>query len=232
MSAASPLPHRDRGYELLRGEGIEIGALHQPARLPARCRVHYCDALPAAAAAELFPELDPHDLTPVEFILDLDTQGLAAFTDNRWDFAVLNHVIEHVANPIRVVGELFRVVRPGGFVVISAPDKRYTYDRDRGLTGWDHLYAEYRAGASAVTDEHWLDLLRGGSSEQALARVRARREHAHVWTSATFRDFLGRAFSLLRIRAARRFESDAAENKLEYFTVLQKRRRWRDIIKL
>lgn len=226
------LSHRDFGYRLLDGNGLEIGAFHQPAPLPQRCVVSYCDAVSREEAVKLFPELKFDELVPVQHIVDLDRDGLSAFADNSYDFIVLNHVIEHVANPIKVLAELFRVVKPQGLVVISAPDKNYTFDKTRDLTSFEHLLEEYRQGISQVTDEHYLDFLRGVHPEvfqqdeeklrQALESVKNRREHAHVWDSATFEDFLHKAFDVLEIRAEKRFEHGGQENGFEYFSVWEK----------
>lgn len=227
------LSHRDFGYRLLDGNGLEIGAFHQPAPLPQRCVVSYCDAVAREEAVKLFPELKFDELVPVRHIVDLDKGGLSAFADDSYDFIVINHVIEHVANPIKVVAELFRVVKPRGLVVISAPDKDFTFDKPRDLTSFEHLLEEYRQGISQVTDEHYLDFLRGVHPEvfqqdeerlrQAVESVKNRREHAHVWDSATFEDFLHKAFDVLEIRAGKRFESGGRENSFEYFSVWEKR---------
>lgn len=226
------LSHRDFGYRLLDGNGLEIGAFHQPAPLPQRCVVSYCDAVAPEEAVKLFPELKFDDLVPIQHIVDLDKDGLSAFADDSYDFIVINHVIEHVANPVKVVAELFRVVKPQGLVVISAPDKDFTFDKPRDLTSFEHLLEEYRQGVSQVTDEHYLDFLHGVHPEvfqqdeerlrQAVESVKNRREHAHVWDSASFEDFLHKAFDVLEIRAEKRFESGGRENSFEYFSVWEK----------
>lgn len=56
---------------------------------------------------------------------------------------------------------------------------------------------------------------------QHLAGCVARREHIHVWTSASFRDFLTRSFALLGLRPRLIFDSDGAQNALEYFALFQ-----------
>jgi len=54
----------------------------------------------------------------------------------------------------------------------------------------------------------------------ALAAVRGRREHAHVWDSTSFRSFLERTVALLGLRTAWLHESTGATNRFEYFGVL------------
>jgi SAM-dependent methyltransferase len=221
--------HRQPGYRLLRGEGIEIGALHAPAPLPAGCRVRYVDAITTEEARRLFPEVDAARMVPVGLVTDLDVHGLAGIADNSCDFAVMNHVIEHLANPIRAIEELFRVVRPGGYVVISAPDMRFTFDRGRRLTTAEHLLEEYAEGVDAVGIDHYQEFVHAlmpNLDEQEFARqvslARERREHAHVWNSSTFRTFLTQAHQASRVQARLLCESVGDRNGLEHFSVWEK----------
>ena len=229
----SKLKHRLKGYNFLAGNGLEIGALHLPAQVPLRCKVEYCDAITKEQAIQLFPEVDANQFVEVKHICDLDKDGLSLFEDGRFDFVVLNHVIEHVANPIRVIAELFRVTRDGGFVVVSAPDKNYNpFDQNRPLTPYAHLLEEYITGVVEVTDVHYVELMQAVTPEalslnsdeitNIIKRLRSRHEHAHAWDSPTFADFLTRSFDTLDIVATCVFVSSAEENKLEYFSVWKK----------
>jgi SAM-dependent methyltransferase len=223
--------HRKIAYSLLSGTGIEIGAFHQPANLPNITKVFYCDAVAREDAIKLFPELEFKDLVPVDFIIDLDKSGLVNFEESQFDFVVINHVIEHVANPINVIKELFRVVKPGGFVVISAPDKNFTFDIKRDLTSFEHLYKEFKSNVDIVGDDHFLDFLKGvhpevfdeGDNhpkvEVALGAVRARREHAHVWSTDTFEIFMQQSLEMLGIKSMPLYLSRGDENKFEYFSI-------------
>jgi ubiquinone/menaquinone biosynthesis C-methylase UbiE len=48
----------------------------------------------------------------------------APFADESLDFALLNHVYEHVPDPGRLFEEAYRVVRPGGTVYVTAGNRR------------------------------------------------------------------------------------------------------------
>lgn len=226
------LKHRLRGYELLAGNGLEIGALHQPAPVPAGCTLDYCDAISREDAIKLFPELNSSDLVEVKYICDLDKEQLLPFDRNSFDFVIFNHVIEHIANPIKSIEEIFRITRPEGFVVISAPDKRYIFDKNRCVTSFDHLFEEYKQAVKEVTEGHYVDFLRGvcpevfdqndGELRRILGNVRQRREHAHVWTSEMFKEFLDLSFEILDIRGRCLYESTGDDNKFEYFAVFKK----------
>jgi SAM-dependent methyltransferase len=223
---------RTPGWALLRGRGLEIGALHEPAPLPDVCEVEYVDAITRAQAAALFPEVDAALMVEPRHIRDMDGDGLIGFADGSYDFVVLSHVIEHLADPMAALAEIFRVLKPGGLAVIAAPDRHYTFDRMRGNTPFGQLLEQHQRGVKKVSDEQYLDflggvypsLLRDGGRalDEALASVRARREHAHVWDSAAFKEFLDRAFAHLLIRAELLYESTGPQNNLEHFSVWRK----------
>jgi SAM-dependent methyltransferase len=226
------LTHRLPAYRLLKGRGLEIGALHEPAQLPRDATMKYFDAITEGQAAVLFPEIDASRFVHVDFVGDLDRDGLAQFPDSAFDFVIINHVLEHVANPIRAVEEVFRIIRPGGHAVIGIPDKRYTFDRERDNTTTAHLWADYEGRVDRNSDEHYLDFLRNVAPHvfreppenlaHHLARSRDRREHAHVWTSATFRGLLDSVLSRGLINAHCLYESLGDANQIEYLGLWQK----------
>lgn len=59
------------------------------------------------------------------FGLDLLQSTLedAAFTDASFDVAHLSHVLEHLADPLRGLQEVRRVLRPGGVVALEVPNE-------------------------------------------------------------------------------------------------------------
>jgi SAM-dependent methyltransferase len=44
-----------------------------------------------------------------------------SFADGSFDIAVCNAVLEHVESPVLAIGELFRVLRPGGRIWVEVP---------------------------------------------------------------------------------------------------------------
>lgn len=229
------LKFRQTGYQLLTGHGLEIGALMWPAQVPHRCLVDYCDAQSKSDSLKLFPEIEQLNLVEVDYICDLDQQWLSSFQAEQFDFVILNQVIEHLANPIQVITELFRVTKVGGQVVIAAPDKNFTFDKSRALTSFEHLRSEYENQVQEVTDDHYLDFLlhvhpelelataSSAEVEKHLHNVRTRREHVHVWDSQTFKAFLVKTLELLNIQADCIFEVTGEENQFESFSVWQKK---------
>jgi len=227
-----PLTHRRFGYEFIRGSGLEIGALNEPADLPRGVKVQYFDAVDETKAAALYPEIPRDKLVKVDVLGDLDRDGLGQFGDGSFDFVIMNHVLEHVANPVKVVREAFRICRKEGIVIIAIPDKEYTFDRGRELTSWEHLWNDYLGNVTESSDDHYEGFLRSAAPhvfkeppENLKIHIqlsRNRREHAHVWTSGTFERFLYACLENLGIAASCRFRSAASENQIEFFSAWQK----------
>lgn len=223
---------REQGYQLLSGRGIEIGALHEPASLPRHCVVEYCDRISKEEARRLFPEVC-HQATPdVHTLIDIDRDGLVRFASESKDFVVLMHVIEHLANPIKALSEIFRVLKPGGNLAIGVPDKRYTFDRDRPLTQWSTLWDKYLRNVTEPEPMDYLDVAKFNHPrllafsprelQPHLVGFLERREHLSVWTHTTFVDFFSTSLHQLKITARPVFQNDSSPNNPEYFAIWQK----------
>jgi len=81
----------------------------------------------------------------------------AAYPDGHFDAVVAHHVIEHVEDPIPFVGEVRRILKPGGHFVVGTPDfscaaARRFGDRFRLLHDPTHV--------SLFTEDSLLRLLR------------------------------------------------------------------------
>jgi SAM-dependent methyltransferase len=60
-----------------------------------------------------------------QFDLRLHTVGLnpdlRALVENRADLLIINHVLEHVAQPVELLTQLMAIVKPGGYVFVGLP---------------------------------------------------------------------------------------------------------------
>jgi predicted SAM-dependent methyltransferase len=172
----------------LSGDGIEIGALHNPLQVPPSARVKYVDRLPIAQLREQYPELNDKELVEVD-ILD-DGERLSTMADASQDFVIANHFVEHSQDPIGTVLNMLRVLKPGGRLYLAIPDKRCCFDSDRPLTSLAHLLRDHTEGpewSRAQHFEEWARLVNKATEaeveKQAADLMRTNYSiHFHVWT--------------------------------------------------
>jgi predicted SAM-dependent methyltransferase len=183
----------------LRGDGLEIGALHAPLRVSARASVRYVDRMDVAGLYEHYPELRAHRLVQVD-VID-DGERLSTQPDSSADFIIANHFIEHTEDPLATLASHLRVVRPGGVLYMAVPDRRRTFDEHRPPTSLEHIVQDHVEGPARSRREHqeeWARLVEGVAPGEVPARVKAlEREdysiHFHVWAPSEFTDLLGYA---------------------------------------
>jgi len=187
---------RDIAFQYLKGEGIEVGALHAPLQVPEGVKVHYVDRMSLSDLRKQYPELGGVALVEADIVDNGET--LSSIADNSWDFAIANHMIEHCQNPIGALENFLRVVKPGGLVYMGVPDKRYTFDIDRPLTSLDHLIRDYKEGpewSRLAHYEEYVRLVDKFPEEQVAQRMQHLLDidysiHFHVWTAETFPELL------------------------------------------
>jgi predicted SAM-dependent methyltransferase len=212
----------------LSGEGLEIGALHQPLAMPEHAKVRYVDRMPVEELRSEYPELAEWELTPVD-VID-DGELLATVPDASQDFIVANHFLEHCEDPIRTIRAHLGKLRPGGVLFYAVPDKRYTFDFRRPPTPLSHMIEDHEHGPERSRREHYVEWTRlviveeGESEEQTIARSSELEAadysiHMHVWTQAGFLQLL--------LHCRERFEDAfdieaAARQGIEFVVVLRK----------
>lgn len=183
----------------LYGQGIEIGALHHPLQVGSGAKVKYLDRLPLAVLRQQYPELADDVIMPLD-IID-DGEQLVTIGNESLDFIIANHFIEHCENPIATLTNFFSRLKPGGVVYLAVPDKRFTFDRQRGSTSLAHLQNDFVDDGCNSREAHYRDfvkysLLKGVASEEDVAVLTRQlidknySIHFHVWTQDEFLHFL------------------------------------------
>jgi predicted SAM-dependent methyltransferase len=189
---------KDVALRFLRGDGIEIGALDFPLRVPRGARVRYVDYLNADGLRQAHSgTLREGRPLVVPDVVD-DGSRLESFSDASLDFVVANHVLEHVEDPIAALQHQLRVLRPGGVLYLTLPDARQTFDAARERTTTLHLLRDHSEGPRVSRREHYEECARyieGHSGAILAARVQEMederlRPHFHVWEPVTFAGFL------------------------------------------
>lgn len=180
----------------LRGAGIEIGALHRPTAVAEGVVVRYLDYLDTPSLRRRYPEFGETPLADVS-IVD-DGESLATIRDDSQDFLIANHFLEHTQDPIRTIKRHLQVLRPGGVLFLTLPDKRWSCDRERANTTFAHLRRDHEEGPASSYDEHLADyaaLVDKTAGPAFSARVEWLRKeafpiHFHVWDFHSFAAFL------------------------------------------
>jgi SAM-dependent methyltransferase len=173
----------------LRGTGCEIGALHNPLRVPAGAQVSYVDRLPVSELRAQYPELKDAALVPVDIVTD--GEKLDAIADASQDFVIARNFIEHCEDPIGTLKHFLRVLKPGGIVYLGVPDKRHTFDSPRPVTSLQHLIEDHDLGPERSRRAHFEEVARFNHHMQSDDDIRRCADdlmarnysiHYHVWS--------------------------------------------------
>lgn len=180
----------------LSGNGIEIGALHNPLPTTSISNVTYVDRMDNNELLRHYSDLSDSSLVHVD-VVD-DGESLLSINDMSQDFVIANHFLEHCLNPIGALQAWLRVLKIGGIAYIAVPDKRFTFDYRRTTTTWNHLLEDFRSNAEHSNNVHYIDWIKNVLTipeqevENALAYLLQKQYsiHYHTWTADSLSEFL------------------------------------------
>jgi len=181
------------------GEGLEVGALHNPLKVNKyNTNVKYVDRMNVQDLRKHYPELNNLNLVTID-IID-NGEKLFTISNASQDFIIANHMLEHCVNPIKTIETFLSKLKQGGKIYLSIPDKRFTFDRNRSLTSFEHLVYDYHESDTQPQIHHfeeWVEYCENidRSSESFSKIVKDRVDlnysiHYHVWESESYLDFL------------------------------------------
>jgi SAM-dependent methyltransferase len=126
-----------------------------------------------------------------------EAADLSFIADEKYDFLISSNCLEHLANPLKAIGEWLRVLKPDGALLIVVPHKDKTFDHKRPVTRLEHLLEDARNNTSEDDSTHlpeileWHDLALdspAGTPEQFRERCRNnidnRCMHHHVFSAS------------------------------------------------
>jgi len=124
--------------------------------------------------------------------------------DEQYDFLLSCHNLEHIANPLKTITEWKRVVKKGGVIFLVLPDKRFTFDKKRPYTTFEHLLSDFANDTAEDDLTHIPEVLQlhnlklDFGSEEGFEKFKARCEqnfqnrclHHHVFSLDVLRQML------------------------------------------
>lgn len=186
--------------------GLEIGPYMRPTILPGEIAVmeyadYYSTEELKCQAVEI--GVNPDLVSPVTHVIK-DT-ALSNLTGHRFDIIIANHVLEHLIDPFEWLRDMEALLNEGGIVVVTLPDKKYSFDRFRPDTSLAHFVTDFVQGGKRSLSEHCLEACLfydygvGGKSNTETNRLqRGILEgsldsyhpgmHVHVFQAETFKD--------------------------------------------
>ena len=149
------------------------------------------------------------------------------FPENTFQFILSEHVLEHVPNPIQVIKEWLRVLKPEGVVYLFMPHPERTFDQNRKLTSLAHLLEDENNQVGVMEDAHYEEWLEKVISPGLASHYQAQTKeeclstcslHRHVWTEATLSELLKfLSFEIL-------FQQKTVSDRTDSFVVIAKKK--------
>lgn len=145
-----------------------------------------------------------------------EATDLAPIVAETYDFVLLSHTLEHIANPLRALEEFGRVLKRDGILVLVLPHKQATFDHRRPVTTMTHLIDDYTRATAEDDTTHLAEILAlhdlgrdpGIDDKDAFAR-RCRENpdnrcmHHHVFDTALAVEMVGwRGWQILAVEPA------------------------------
>jgi SAM-dependent methyltransferase len=120
------------------GLGLEVGPSYNPLAPKSRGfnveTLDYTDKAGLIKKYENDPTVDTSRIEEVDFVSDGRPMLEVIGQEQRYDYIIASHVIEHTPNMLGFMNECDRLLKPNGSLVLAIPDKRYCFDILRPLS--------------------------------------------------------------------------------------------------
>tara|TARA_A100001011_G_scaffold118605_1_gene125115 strand:- start:60 stop:806 length:747 start_codon:yes stop_codon:yes gene_type:complete len=137
----------------------------------------------------------------IQFIRE--ATSLDNIVDQRYDFLISSHCLEHIANPLKALIEWNRVVKKNGYLILVLPNKEANFDRNRKFTNFEHILDDYNNKVSETDLTHLEEIItfhdfnldkKSGSKENFIKRAKnnykIRGLHHHVFNQTLINKML------------------------------------------
>jgi SAM-dependent methyltransferase len=179
---------------LLKGHGVEVGPGLSPWVRPAPgLEVEYVEEKHPGEWQDVYGKgrVSMDALTPD--VLGRYRVGsavtLAEWGPESLDFIFSNHVFEHLVNPLQVLENWLRRLKPGGVIAGATPDARFTFDLRQPFSHREDFLRQRSDGGFDKTEEMYLRWCRYTAPYNTPEDLRRRNYsiHVHYYTPQVFR---------------------------------------------
>jgi SAM-dependent methyltransferase len=127
--------------EYVKGRLLDLGCGDSPFKDVLLDRVTHYDSL------DLFPRSEG-----VTYVSDI--QDMAEVPTGVYDSAICLEVLEHVPDPFRAIGEIYRILAPGGTLIVSVPHLSHLHDEPHDYYRYTQYGLTYLLEQAGFTVTH------------------------------------------------------------------------------
>lgn len=88
-----------------------------------------------------------------------DATDLSSIDSEKYDFVLSSNNLEHIANPIKAVMEMRRIMKVDGVALLVVPNKEFNFDHNREYTSFEHFWEDYKQGIEETDLTHLEEIL-------------------------------------------------------------------------
>ena len=108
---------------------LEVGPLDCPTYTKKEANVRYLDWYTSDELKERASRDSRRNIAKIDNVdYVVKAKRFSDHIPEKFDLFIANHVIEHIPDIIAWLQEIENILSPGGFVFLSIPDRRYTFD--------------------------------------------------------------------------------------------------------
>lgn len=149
------------------GHGIEIGPSFDPiAPKKEGYQVHTIDYMSREQLIAKYkdhPHVNVENIEEVDFVWHGEPYSELTGQSKYYDWIIAAHVIEHTPDLIKFIHDCDSILKDEGVISLAVPDKRYTFDRYRPLSGIskiiDSHFRQDRIHTAGTAAEYFLNVV-------------------------------------------------------------------------
>src|SRR5208337_3488709 len=122
-----------------------------------------------------------HPLKRPGYQIVCEGSDLAPIEDAAYECVLASHCLEHMANPLRALGEWRRVLKEDGVLLVILPHKDGTFDWRRPITTIAHLIKDYETGVGENDLTHLPEILALSDFEREKSFDGSKEQLQQVW---------------------------------------------------